>query len=224
MSATNRKQAAKAHDRYPTDIRLVQAAFDLMLEHHPTFMANVGSFLEAGAGRGPFCEVARTYCRGLRGNPVGVELHVQPKRFNYALVQADFLRWKASMSFDFQATNPPFTYAEHFIRKGLEILSPAGMMLYLMRIGVAAGVCRTELWTEVVHLRELWMVRRRPNFNVRSEKVEINPKTGKKRTQGSDATEYAFFLMEHRTSANAAVPTIFRWLEWGGEDALESEA
>jgi hypothetical protein len=187
-------------------------------------MARVGSFLEAGAGRGPFCETARLYCRGLRGFPVGVELHPQPKRFEYKLVQADFLRWKANMSFDFQATNPPFTWAEDFIRKGLEILSPEGMMLYLMRIGVAAGVCRTELWKEVVKLKELWMVRRRPNFNVRSEKVEINPETGKKKVQGSDATEYAFFLMEHRTPANATVPTIFRWLEWGGENALEDQA
>jgi hypothetical protein len=202
MSATNRKKSAKAHDKYPTDIKLVQAVFDMMVEHYPQFMTSVGSFLEAGAGRGPFCEVAKTYCRGLRGHPVGVELHPQPERFAYRLVQADYLRWKANMSFDFQATNPPFTWAEDFIRKGLTMLSsPNGMMLYLMRIGVAASVGRTELWEEVVKLKELWMIRRRPNFNTT-------------RSGSSDATEYAYFLMTHRTRENAKVPTIFRWLDW----------
>lgn len=217
MSATNRKQAAKAHDKYPTDIRLVHAAFDMMVEHHPHFMGGVKHFVEPGAGRGPFCQAATLYCRNLTSKPVGVELFVDKHRFDYQLIQKDFLRWqwaRGNYGYGFIATNPPFTLAENFIRKSLTMLVPTGMMLFLMRIGVAAGVCRTELWQEVVKLKELWMVRRRPNFNVRSEKVEINPKTGKKKVQGSDATEYAFFLMEHRTPANAAVPTLFRWLEW----------
>jgi|MudIll2142460700_1097286.scaffolds.fasta_scaffold00003_79 hypothetical protein len=201
MSATNRKQSAKAHDKYPTDIRLVQAAFDLLTEHHPQFVSNATLFLEAGAGRGPFCEVARTYCRNLQCRPLGVELHPDVKRFDYQLMQQDFLCWKSPIRFDFQATNPPFTYAEDFIRKGLEMLQPQGMMLYLMRIGVAASVGRTELWEEVIKLKELWLIRRRPNFNTT-------------RSGSSDATEYAYFLMTHRTRENAKVPTIFRWLDW----------
>lgn len=197
MSATNRKKASKEHDIYPTPMPLVHAAFDMLITHHPHLL-QAKRVLEPGANVGPFCRVARLYCRQAE-DIAGVELFPPQasKRFDYRLIQTNFLRWKCKTRFNLLPTNPPFRWAEDFIRKGLEVLTPDGAMLYLMRVGILEAKCRRELWSEVVNLEEMWVINPRPSFA----------------KSGSDATTYAFFLMDGRLD-RIAEPARMRVLEW----------
>lgn len=201
MSAKNRRQAAKAHDIYPTPVRLVRAGFDVLFQRHGEVLQHARRFLEPGAGFGPFCRMASLYLPA-GASITGVETHPPAKRYPYTLVKQDFLRWKpARRPFDLIATNPPFTLAEEFIRRSQQLLGQTGLMFYLMRMGVTGSKQRRALWHEV-NLREVWLIRPRPSFQ----------KDG-----GSDATEYAFFLMDGQTE-NCSEDVHFRWLDWDLED------
>lgn len=194
MSSTNRKQAAKAHDKYPTPVRLVRAAFDQLLVHRPR-VALSRSFLEPGAHAGAFCQVADLYCRGVK-KPVGVDPYPPVTRHPYTLVQKDFLQWKTRQTFDFIATNPPFRLFEEFLLKSQSLLNLRGTMLYLMRLSVLGSKKRREFWPQV-QLNEVWVVRPRPSFQ----------KEG-----GSDSSEYAFFVFD-RPSNGGPNPDMY-WLDW----------
>lgn len=204
MSAKNRSIASKAFDIYPSPVRLIRTAFDFLFTRHGAQLADVQHVVEPGAGFGPFCRMASLYlpttCKF-----TGIELHppADAARFNYDLVHLNFLDWHPSRkSIGLIATNPPFTAAEEFISHSQELLAPDGLMLYLMRVGVLGSKRRREFW-RAVNLREVWLVRPRPSFQ----------KDG-----GSDASEYAFFLMDGQRQ-NCSENVQMYWLDWDGDEA-----
>lgn len=200
MTAKNRGQASKIHDVYPTPLNLVRAAFDFFAEHHGPFLASVRNVLEPGAYSGAFLWGASLYCPNTIGAPVGVELAPPEKRLvPYKLVKKDFRKWETSQRFDLIATNPPFTWANAFMRKSVSLLSDTGKCLFLMRIGVLAGVERFAMWRDEVNLREVWVCVRRPGF--------------KGVGQGTDASEYAFFMFDGDTK-HPSTEVKVRWLWW----------
>jgi len=202
MSAKNRKQAAKAFDQYPTDPRLARAGFEKLCQRYGSRLTEMTTFLEPGAGRGPFCQAARLYlpnvCR-----VVGVEMHTPPRdRFKYELVTQDFLAWQPKFRPNLIATNPPFTPAAAFIQHSQALLAPGGLMLYLMRVGILGSKKRRELWQQV-NLLETWIIRPRPSFQYEG---------------GSDASEYAFFVMDGRQpKAGCSRSVRLDWVDWDGD-------
>lgn len=202
MSAKNRNIASKAFDIYPTPVRLVRTGFDFLFSRYGEQLAQVQHFVEPGAGYGPFCRMASLYLSS-SCKLTGIELHppADTVRFAYDLVHLNFLDWHPPVgSCGFIATNPPFTQAEEFITHSQELLAPDGLMLYLMRVGVLGSKRRREFWREV-NLREVWIIRPRPSFQ----------KEG-----GSDASEYAFFLMDGQRQ-NCSENVQMRWLDWDDE-------
>lgn len=201
MSAKNRSGSSKAHDRYLTPPRLARAAFERLYELYGAELYGATRFLEPGAGPGTFCRIARDYGVKLK-DVVGVELHSSEgcAEAGYKLVKADFLLWKTKEvgqpRFDLIVSNPPFTYAEEFIRHSWSLLNIGGFMLYLARIGLAGTKTRRALWNDVP-LKEIWLCRPRPSFVSEG---------------GSDASEYAFFLIQKRIAKPE--PPVFRWLDW----------
>ena len=200
MSAKNRSGASKAHDRYLTPPRLARAAFERLYELYGKELYGATRFLEPGAGPGTFCRIAKNYGTKLK-DVVGVELHNAEGRAEsgYQLVKADFLRWqpKDKTLFDLSVSNPPFTFAEEFIRHNFALTAPNGYLLYLARIGLAATKTRRDLW-DTIPLKEIWLCRPRPSFVSEG---------------GSDASEYAFFLM-HKCHPQNRYDVVFRWLDW----------
>jgi len=197
MSSRGRGLAAKAHDNYPTPIALVRAGYEMLGEHHGAWLSTVDSVLEPGAGPGTFCHVAKRYCKSLNGTVVGVDPFPPKERYEYHLIQQDFLQWNTQQKFRLIITNPPFTLSEDFIRKSQDLLTPDGKMLYLLRIGMAASKKRRELW-ESTNLEEIWMCRKRPGFT---------------RNGSSDSSEYAFFLIDNQRE-KCSQDTRFRWVDW----------
>src|SRR5512136_1909176 len=199
MSAKNRGKGSKVHDVYPTPLSLVRTAYDFLAEHHGPWLSTVRSVLEPGAHSGAFCWGAQLYCSDQLESMTGVEIAPPDKRLvPYRLIRKNFKLWRTWERFDLIATNPPFTWANDFIRKSVKLLSPRGRCLFLMRIGVLAGVERFKMWQEEVNLQEVWVCVRRPGF---------------KGDRSTDASEYAFFMFDGDTKHPSQEVKI-RWLWW----------
>lgn len=197
MSSKNYRSVSRALDRYPTPLKLVRAAFEQLCEV-ADWLPGTRSVLEPGAGPGTFIHMAKQYCHYLTDEPVGVEL--EPWEWTHGpfqCVQKDFLEWKPRRRFDFIPANPPFTYAEEFLRHSRNLLEPDGHMFYLARVGLAGTKQRRELWKEI-NLLEFWLIRPRPSFTEDGQ---------------SDSSEYAFLLMDDKHE-HCSENVRFRWLDW----------
>ncbi len=81
-------------------------------------------------------------------------------------------------SYDIIVANPPFSIAESFIWKSLELLHPRGVMVYLLRVNFLSSLKRRKLYAERPP-QEVHVLQRRPSFSY----------DGK-----TDMTEYAFYV------------------------------
>jgi hypothetical protein len=198
VSAKNRKKKSDILDRYYTPMALAIAAFGHLQRTRGEWLDNVASVLEPGSGPGTFCEASKAFTPGRLHPPVGVEM-VSPKNVysGHQLVQRNFLDWKTTRRFDLIPTNPPFTYANKFIKKSVSLLAPEGLCMFLMRVGVAGGLERTKMWQEEINLIEVCMVAPRPGFSYDG---------------ATDASEYAFFLFDDRKPCSR--DTKMSWLKW----------
>lgn len=198
MSAKNRKKKSDILDRYYTPMALAIAAFGHLQQTRPGFLEDVRYVLEPGSGPGTFCTASQAFTPNRRASPVGVEM-VPPRSVypGHQLVKRNFLDWTTRRRFDLCITNPPFTYANAFIRRSVELLTPCGLSVFLMRVGVAGGLERMEMWQKEVNLLEVCMVAPRPGFTYDGE---------------TDASEYAFFLFNGRKPRSTE--TRLTWLKW----------
>jgi hypothetical protein len=198
VSAKNRKKKSDILDRYYTPMALAIAAFGHLRRSRGEWLDQVTSVLEPGSGPGTFCEASKAFTSGRLHPPVGVEM-VPPTNIysGHQLVQRNFLDWKTRRCWDLVITNPPFTYANAFIRKSASLLTPRGLAVFLMRVGVAGGLERMRMWQEEINLIEVCMVAPRPGFTYDGE---------------TDASEYAFFLFDGKQPCSRE--TKMSWLKW----------
>lgn len=198
MSAKNRKKKSDILDRYYTPMALAIAGFGHLQRTRPVFMENVRHLIEPGSGPGTFCAASRGFVPNLLHSPVGVEM-VPPARCypGHQLVKRNFLDWKTRRRFDLIPTNPPFTYANRFIKRSTKLLTPTGLCMFLMRVGVAGGLERMEMWQKEVNLIEVCMVAPRPGFTYDGE---------------TDASEYAYFIFDGKPPFSTE--TRMTWLKW----------
>jgi hypothetical protein len=198
VSAKNRKKKSDILDRYYTPLALAIAGFGHLQATRPDFMESVTSLLEPGSGPGTFCSASYGFVPNLKDRPVGVEM-VPPENLypGQRLVKRNFLDWKTKLRFDLIPTNPPFTYANRFIKQSVKLLTPNGMCMFLMRVGVAGGLERMAMWQEEINLIEVCMVAPRPGFTYDGE---------------TDASEYAFFLFDGKKPYSR--DTKMSWLRW----------
>jgi hypothetical protein len=203
VSSKGRKKASKAHDKYPTPNKLVRAGFDKLIEIYP-HAAQARSFLEPGANAGAFCKYAEMYC-ALDDKPVGVELFPVRERHPYKMIKADYRTWNTKRTFDFIATNPPFTWFTEFILQSRDQLTARGMMMYLMRIGALGSKKRRPFWKKV-NLCDVIMIRPRPSFQVDNQ---------------TDSSEYAFFILDGRRE-ECSEDVKLHWLDWEGDSSEDT--
>lgn len=198
MSAKNRKKKSDILDRYYTPMALAIAGFGHLQRTRPEFMEGVKMLLEPGSGPGTFCAASRGFVPNLVKQPVGIDM-VPPKTLypGHTCVRRNFLDWRTKQRFDLLPTNPPFTYANAFIKKSVKLLTPTGLCMFLMRVGVAGGLERMAMWQEEINLIEVCMVSPRPGFTYDGE---------------TDASEYAFFLFDGKQPCSQE--TRLTWLRW----------
>lgn len=184
------------HDHYPTPRYTVESAFDLLLRHDPDFP---GLFIaDAGCGNGIWGEVARE--RWPLAWIDGIDVREVPKHETYqGWWTGDFLQLPDVGYPDYWIVkshlvmgNPPYRFAEEFVRKALEFTYHGGYVLFLMRLAFLESQRRRDGLFKEFPPRFVGVCSKRPSF------------TGDGRT---NATSFAIFLWQKGYSG---LPT----LEW----------
>lgn len=159
--------------------------------------------LEPSSGSGVFVRAARAqwpnaliHSVDLRPNleqlniAAGSNAHFEDNTVEYAADKEFEIRevvramhQHATPQYDLIVGNPPFTKAEEHIRALIPLLSPQGVLAFLLRINFFGGKDRAgKFWRELPE-RSFYPIAPRPSFGK-------SLKTGKK---GTDGTEYALF-------------------------------
>jgi len=128
-----------AYDFYPTPRAFCDEALELL----PAYPFDPRLILDPGCGTGVWGQAAIS-----RWQPVivdGVEIRDVPVPEGYRyLYRGDFRLQDTGMDYDLIIGNPPFVYAESFVRVGLDNLKSDGMMLYLLPLSFLASKGRAR--------------------------------------------------------------------------------
>ena len=178
MSATNRGAKRVEADFYATPIECVNSLLDAL----PTFDDDI-FILEPSAGNGNIIKALRA--RGIIGRVIeAIELREEEREKLVELADVvtigNFLEVKPMyLRYDLIIGNPPYSLAQEFIDKALELLAPGGRLILLLRLNFFGSKKRFEWWQNKIP-SGVYVLSNRPSF------------TGK----GTDATEYAWFIWE----------------------------
>lgn len=178
MSATNRNGLA----RHPNDFYETPAwCVDLVLDELGLNADYQGYVIDPGSGTGAIAQ--RVAIRSPKADVQGVELTQELadkarglRVPSIAFDVADFKTWEGDGQADLVIGNPPFSDAEAFVRKSLELVKAKGSVAMLLRLGWASGKIRRAFWAE--HKADICILERRPSFN----------------GSGCDACDYAWFV------------------------------
>lgn len=178
-------------DFYPTPLEFCRAALDLIPVSRTAALV-----LDPGAGKGPWGQALKeinpdSYIWG-----VEIEPEMKPPWYD-SWSHGDFLEQVGyGVNFDLVIGNPPYRYAEKFIRKSFEMLGKDGHILFLLRLAFLESQERYfGLWKDHKPLK-VWTCARRPSF------------TGDGKT---DSTAYAVYLWSKEKFEG---DTIMDWMYW----------
>lgn len=114
----------------------------------------------------------------------------------------DFLTWETDKKFEGIITNPPFSLAQEFIEKGIDLLTDNGQMAMFLKIQFLEGAKRKAFF-EKYPPKYIYVFRNRmPTWKNGSE---FNPETGKK---WQEVICFAWFIWEKGSKTEP----IIRWL------------
>ena len=178
MSATNRGAVRVEADFYATPIETVYK----ILEAIPD-LDKAEFILEPSAGNGNIIKALRD--RNITGISIeAMELREEERENLEALADVvtigDFLKDDTEyIEYDLIIGNPPYSLAQEFIDRSLELLAPGGRLIFLLRTNFLESKKRFEWWQDKLP-KGLYVLSKRPSF------------TGK----GTDATSYSWFVWE----------------------------
>ena len=191
-------QPRDPNDFYPTSPHVARSAIDIALSMR-VFTEPI-RIVDPGAGTGVWGEVVAGYFD--TPEIIGVEFRkVKPNPVYTKWITGDF-RLITPTPAHFVLGNPPFKYAEQFVRQSVALVQPLqGAILFLLPLNFLAGEGRRlGLWAEYP-INDVFILSRRPSF-IHSGKKKGN----------TDATEYAFFWWDF-TRPKQDHPFI-HWVSW----------
>lgn len=159
----------------------------------------------AMAGRRNGCKVLAIEDRDVDFSGI---LHYYKPHFSTRLVKCvDFLdpevmKNESTNNFDIIATNPPFSKAEEFIWRSLELLDHWGVMIFLLKLPFLASQKRRKLFSDRPP-QEVWVFQRRPSFSYDGH---------------TDMTEYGFYVWFGKSRVEfiqkyGGNNTVLKWLD-----------
>lgn len=190
-----------ARDFYPTPEGLVLAILHAIA---PWVSLNERSprILDVGAGHGIWGKIVRKLWP--HAHIAGVDNHFHHPRVSGVYdvwFVCDFLEFNWE-GYDIIIGNPPYKYAEEFVRHAHKFCDS---VIYLLRLAFLESQTRLYgLWQEIIPII-VWVLGRRPSF------------TGDGKT---DATAYAVYWWNKRVFDFIKNAPLLRWMEW---DYLEGE-
>lgn len=173
ITTTKQMRPRDTFDFYPTPRPYADQMLDLVGHfHEPPYV------LDPGAGTGVFGDAVRAaYPEAVIA---GTDLRPLPRPVSYDYWQTgvDFLKMRPAPVFDLVVGNPPYKFAEQFVRLSMASLREGGRLVFLLRLAFLESERRLKLWRDYP-LKEVWVFPKRPSF------------TGNGK---SDATAYAAFV------------------------------
>ena len=203
MQTTNRlrsERPRKKYDFYETPIELCKESLTrLFIDERLDFG---GVYLDAGAGSGVWGKALYS-CKDMGENVfshyiIGVDIVKRDISVGYDSWKCvDFIDFEDS-GVDMVFGNPPYSIAEEFVRKGMELVIDGGYVYFLLRLAFLESKKRINLFNKFPPKR-VYVLQRRPSF------FSAN---GKTRT--TDATSYAMFLWQKGYEGKPELD----WLYW----------
>jgi hypothetical protein len=184
-------------DYYPTPIEICRASLALLPNYADP---NPEPFIiDPGAGDGVWGEAARERWPYAEISGCDIRDLPQPPAYDQWLPKWDFVHQAIGGGADLVIGNPPYKFAEEFVRKALRFTANGGYVLFLLRLAFLEGQSRGNgLWRESPP-QSVHVLSARPSF------------TGDGKT---DATAYAIYIWRKGWQGQ----TSLGWLDWKPSD------
>lgn len=140
MSATNRGSKRVESDFYATPLDCIQNFID-------NYGNISGCVLEPSAGNGNISSIIKK-----NGEVYVISLELRDceeqilKEVSDEVVIGDFLKYTTDKKFDYIIGNPPYSLAQEFLEKGMEIVEDGGTISMFLKIQFLEGVKRSEMF------------------------------------------------------------------------------
>jgi len=180
------------NDFYPTPLGLCRAALSKV------DYWRVGSILDPGCGTGVWGEAARERWPSAYLEGIDIVQKLDDYDTYDQLSLCNYLFYSSYRSFDLVVGNPPYKFAEEFVRKSKEILREGGIILMLLRLAFLEGQERGAGFWKEFRPQTVFVCSRRPSF------------TGNGKT---DATAYGVYMWVDGYTGN----TTLDWLDWNND-------
>ena len=191
LAGGNTESGRGENDYYATNHKAVA-----MLLSNYTF--NAATILEPCVGGGHIANAINNFFANQR---VITGLDLIDRGYPNTIVQ-DFLTWKTDKKFEGIITNPPFSLAQEFIEKGMELLTDDGQMAMFLKIQFLEGAKRKEFF-EKYPPKYIYVFRNR--MATWNNGNEVDPNTGKR---WATTMCHAWFIWEKGSKTEP----IIRWL------------
>ena len=191
LAGGNPENGRVENDYYATNPKAVE-----MLLTNYTFDA--ATILEPCVGGGHIANAINNFFANQR---VITGLDLVDRGYPNTIVQ-DFLTWETDRKFEGIITNPPFSLAQEFIEKGMELLTDDGQMAMFLKIQFLEGAKRKEFF-EKYPPKYIYVFRNR--MATWNNGNELDPNTGKR---WATTMCHAWFIWEKGSKTEP----IIRWL------------
>ena len=191
LAGGNPENGRVENDYYATNPKAVE----MLLMNYPFYAATI---LEPCVGGGHIANAINNFFANQR---VITGLDLVDRGYPNTIVQ-DFLTWETDRKFEGIITNPPFSLAQEFIEKGMELLTDDGQMAMFLKIQFLEGAKRKEFF-EKYPPKYIYVFRNR--MATWNNGNEIDPNTGKR---WATTMCHAWFIWEKGSKTEPVV----RWL------------
>ena len=191
LAGGNPENGRVENDYYATNPKAVE-----MLLTNYTFDA--ATILEPCVGGGHIANAINNFFANQR---VITGLDLVDRGYPNTIVQ-NFLTWETDKKFEGIITNPPFSLAQEFIEKGMELLTDDGQMAMFLKIQFLEGAKRKEFF-EKYPPKYIYVFRNR--MATWNNGNEVDPNTGKR---WATTMCHAWFIWEKGSKTEP----IIRWL------------
>jgi len=160
-----------SHDTYLTPLSLAKATVNWLTTHTHFPHTYIQYVLDPGAGSGVWGGAVRdhfgpSFQQGLVLTGVELRKKVQPADYNFWHPRTDYLKWMPTMMApDLVIGNPPFVWAEAFIRKSFSFLAPNGIICFLLPTDFAHTQGRSRGLFQEYPPRHIVTLAERPQFS-----------------------------------------------------------
>jgi len=202
-----------SHDYYPTPPSCVSAILENARQHHQYILTPLTGqklkVLDVGAGTGIWGKVLKHQLPKFQNLQIwGVDIQDFPKPVEYDYwIRQDFLSEQGNLlmnkeTFNLVMGNPPYKFAEQFVRKSLDLTKRGGYVIMLTRLAFLESIGRaTGLFNEYIP-ECVTVLARRPSFH-------LDKKTG----------SLAYCVVTWKKDSYC--DTQLDWLNWDYDDKWE---